>query len=759
MEAQARTAREPHALREEEPSAGADQLVRLPAGEADEPPRPQWGARILAALLALLALAWLAAALWPLAREGAYPDTVGGIAAAISFVSGPLILLAILWLIFGRSSRRETMRFRSAVRQLREENETLYRSLAAVGEKLAANRALLEEHGERLIALGEEAAGRLGQASEAIAETGAGLEQRTAALERAAASARDDMGALLDDLPAAEQRVGSLAERLRQTGLAAHEQAGALEAELSALLARGREADGIAGGAAQRLAANLAQIEGSLVRADERMEAAGTRLGEMVETAMEQASEAAEATRTLIDEQMSALLATIEQSRTALTGAGDEASRALGERLDAVARQVQSVAGDLAAQDAATESWLQRLANELRMLGERIADLGEKGATSAAELQERVEASRSGIAELSRELADSRARAQNYIGEAEEIGAALEAVTSRLNEEVSAALANVRRQADEARSSAETAVPFVEALDAASDHSAARLAELEEGLARKHKLLEALLDRIEKGVGEADAELVRLAESLDANETRAATLADVSAPRIREALAGIREAAEQAAQEARKAVLEAIPDSAAALAKAGEEAFARTVDAQVARQIADIEAAAERLTEIGQQAAERLAKHMLSMNETGAALEEHIEKARAEREAREGDAMSRRVALLIESLNSTAIDVAKILSNEVTDSAWAAYLKGDRGVFTRRAVRLLDSGEAREIAQHYEEDREFRDNVNRYIHDFEAMLRRILAERDGSPLAVTMLSSDMGKLYVALAQAIERLRS
>jgi hypothetical protein len=39
------------------------------------------------------------------------------------------------------------------------------------------------------------------------------------------------------------------------------------------------------------------------------------------------------------------------------------------------------------------------------------------------------------------------------------------------------------------------------------------------------------------------------------------------------------------------------------------------------------------------------------------------------------------------------------------------------------------------------------------------MLRNILATRDGTPLSVTLLSSDTGKLYVALAQAIERLRS
>jgi len=76
----------------------------------------------------------------------------------------------------------------------------------------------------------------------------------------------------------------------------------------------------------------------------------------------------------------------------------------------------------------------------------------------------------------------------------------------------------------------------------------------------------------------------------------------------------------------------------------------------------------------------------------------------------------------------------------------------------RRAVKLLESGEAREILRHYGEEPEFRDQVNRYVHDFEAMLRRILADRDGTALGVTLLSSDMGKLYVALAQAIERIR-
>jgi hypothetical protein len=140
-------------------------------------------------------------------------------------------------------------------------------------------------------------------------------------------------------------------------------------------------------------------------------------------------------------------------------------------------------------------------------------------------------------------------------------------------------------------------------------------------------------------------------------------------------------------------------------------------------------------------------------------LEQRIAQAHGSFAGIDDEGFTRRMALLTESLNSAAIDVAKILSNDVTDTSWAAYLKGDRGVFTRRAVRLLDSGEVKAVGAHYDDDAEFRENVNRYIHDFEAMMRVLLSTRDGNAIGVTILSSDVGKLYVALAQAIERLRS
>ncbi|KAJ8134737.1 hypothetical protein OY671_012050, partial [Metschnikowia pulcherrima] len=103
-------------------------------------------------------------------------------------------------------------------------------------------------------------------------------------------------------------------------------------------------------------------------------------------------------------------------------------------------------------------------------------------------------------------------------------------------------------------------------------------------------------------------------------------------------------------------------------------------------------------------------------------------------------------------------DIAKASSTDVSETAWAAYLRGDRGIFTRRAVSSIDNGQAKAIQNHYERNRDFRENVNHYIHDFEAMSRQLSSTRDGNASGVTSSSSDMGKLYVASAQGIERSR-
>ena len=189
------------------------------------------------------------------------------------------------------------------------------------------------------------------------------------------------------------------------------------------------------------------------------------------------------------------------------------------------------------------------------------------------------------------------------------------------------------------------------------------------------------------------------------------------------------------------------------------DAIERAMRLQVAEISGKLEQAAARAAGISREAASQMREQLAKVNDLVGDLETRVDQARARAEERVDDDFARRVALITEALNSNAIDIAKALDTDVSDTAWSAYLRGDRGIFTRRAVRLLDPPEARGIMQLYQNDRDFREYVSHYIHDFEAMLRQLLSTRDGHALGVTLLSSDMGKLYVVLAQAIERLRN
>ena len=189
------------------------------------------------------------------------------------------------------------------------------------------------------------------------------------------------------------------------------------------------------------------------------------------------------------------------------------------------------------------------------------------------------------------------------------------------------------------------------------------------------------------------------------------------------------------------------------------EVLERALRNEAAATLGKLEQSAAHASGVGREAAIQLRDQLVKVNELTGNLEQRVMHARELAEEQVNNDFARRMALITDSLNSAAIDITGALADEVADTAWEAYLKGDRGIFTRRAVRLIDNGTAKDIAALYSADETFKANVSRYIHDFEALLRQTLSTRDGHVLSVTMLGSDMGKLYVALAQAIQRLRT
>jgi chromosome segregation ATPase len=249
-----------------------------------------------------------------------------------------------------------------------------------------------------------------------------------------------------------------------------------------------------------------------------------------------------------------------------------------------------------------------------------------------------------------------------------------------------------------------------------------------------------VFDTLERRIAEANkahaAELAALQGSLEEIATRSEALAQAARGSIGDALEGMTDRFAE--------------DSAEAIGRAMREHAETT--------IAELEASARRAGDTARESALQLRDQLAAVNELAGNLEHRVAHARRRAEEQVDNDFARRMALITESLNSSAIDISKAFDNEVTDTAWSSYLRGDRGIFTRRAVRLLDNQQARDVSEIYRADTDFRETVNRYIHDFEAMLRSVLSTRDGHALGVTLLSSDPGKLYVALAQAIDRLR-
>lgn len=270
--------------------------------------------------------------------------------------------------------------------------------------------------------------------------------------------------------------------------------------------------------------------------------------------------------------------------------------------------------------------------------------------------------------------------------------------------------------------------------------------------------LDALRSRLSGTVTEQRAALALLRDELAATGDQNRSLAASIAGELATAIAQLKSTSQsllddlETGQSTRiAAIAERIGDESAA-------AIDRAVEARAGEVVARLDEATAKSGDAARAAIAQLRDQLARVHELTTNLETRAARAREQVEEQVDNDFARRMALITESLNSHSIDIAKALSTEVTDTAWASYLKGDRGVFTRRAVRLIDNGEARQISQLYEDDHEFRDHVSRYIHDFEAMLRTMLSTRDGHALGVTLLSSDMGKLYVALAQAIQRLR-
>jgi len=727
--------------------------------ESQAEERGSGGRQVLGTGLSILAALWVGYVAWSAGRTLAgQPLTSPALAQWLALATGPLALMGLVWLMFGRTRRKEAEQFTRSVVTMRTEARSLEALLQVLSQRISDSRTELTMISQHLMQLGDQASGKFAGLTKEFDASTEKLARHSEALDRAAESARNDIGVLLTDLPQAEAAARSVAEHIRAVGTESAAKASAFDAQVQSLSARTQDADRLMSEATERLAARLAEIDLASAAAHGKVTEAEGSFLHVLDGLLDRSSVSLQEIRSGIDAQAAAVAALVEQASAGLGKAGADSAEALTTNINQATGALANLSSQVAEQERTSQRMIAEIDRGLALIDDRFTELASHGDERANRFLESLTRARTELDALSEQATNQ----DGAIGSLAEQTATLRETIGRIAEEirenVGSAISEAHGNTEQLVESARGVKPELEWLRDAAVEANDRMTATAAHIGEQQDRFTALLASVDDGVDAAQAKLTELTAAIAQAQNEAGLLTAETGPSLVSALVQVKEAAGHAAERAREAIEAVIPESAGKLSDETRAALERVVRESVEERLREVETVATRAVEAARTASDRLTQQMLSIGQSAAALERHIEDTTKEQREKDSEAFARRVSLLIDSMHSAAIDVGKILSDEIDDRAWDSYLKGNRGVFTRRAVKLLDGSETRPIRAQYETDPEFQRSVNRYVHDFEAMLRRVLAERDGGAIAVTLMSSDMGKLYAALAQALERRR-
>ncbi len=481
---------------------------------------------------------------------------------------------------------------------------------------------------------------------------------------------------------------------------------------------------------AQALQAALAELETSLAAASAGVKALAASAGTESKGLVAQSRKLAES---------AAIIAQGSSTATATAGQLATSLPALSGALDTLRAGLGSLAEDAGVQLRAVEAMLGRVATE-------NADATTRADASLAQLVNQF----SRLDEVSRASTDAMAK-RAYALDAAVDGvlarsdSALVTVESRLGTLLSQIEAGLETGTGQlGRIGDESARRFVQRLDTLT--TAARALE---SILAGH---DAITERLAARLAESEATGMRMAEPIaglaEAGSTLATSL-DLSLAAASDSLAGLLEATDGVRTQA-----EDIATGEARLQALVARLEIGLADAGLG--LAALEAAARAAGTAGEDAAGRIEAPLSAILAAITETQGRLDTIETRLVTRERDTTARDADALLSALGVHVGDLARLLDLPVPESQWAAWLKGDRSVLPRTVLALLNEDQQRLIARHLAYDPQFRTLAQHFLDRFEALITRLLGDRDGDALAATMLTSDLGKLYVRLGEAAGR---
>ena len=607
--------------------------------------------------------------------------------------------------------------------------------------------------------------GVLDRSAEAFASIGETLAAQARSVEQMVAGARTQLdsfgtegtrviGQRLDVLlGAANQLKGQFAEQLQmsdQLRISAIDGIADIETRLEALRA-----------------AQTAAASELVAQTDETSRGFEQRLAAMAER--QRAADAEQQKR--LSDGLAALEAQLAEFRDRQSEAAARMHETLGQAIGEVEARLEGLKARQAELGSDMEAEAGRMVAgvELR-LGELRVRQQELAASMAAEAAASLDQVESRFVDLGARAAQSHAQTVEILGRTmSAIGGLGEALEGR-----QAAIEELEQRIG-------TLQPAFDAFAGSADSRLPQLAGGFESLSDRGRAvsdqLDALADRIESQVAllrdssaafERDHEaVVALSRTLAGEfETARGLISDIHGTTEQTALAAaarmvdnvmqVRAAVNSTASEIQSLLSSVVSEAQAALDDFATNKAEAAFGAPIRLQIASLEDASLKAADAASAASERLTTRLVELMRVISETEARVDEVDTRMDIRARDTLAARSIRLLESLNTASVDVARLLAVDVGDSAWKRYLEGDKSLFARTTVRLADKDTARKIARHYQHDEAFREEASRYLDQFEQLIRRVLKDPDGESFALVLLSSDIGKLYVMIAEAVGR---
>lgn len=715
--------------------------------------------RLAPTALILLGLGWTMFAAFAATDGFVRVPALANWASLVATIAMPLTLLAVLWMALLRSGRSEQARFARVAAALRDENLALNQSMRALADHLADAQRQLAEQARTVQQLGLDTVTRLNESSDKLATNASVIANAHDQLARSGDVAMQRMDGLLAGLPRIDDVAQRLAVNFREAGLVAHQQGANLEAKLAALSEEAGKAAQTSEASAASLSETIDALQQQAKEAEAGLTAVSTQATEAHGLALAQMTQASATARDDLKSTIATVAGQMDGSWRQFRDSVDAAAAQLDARLAAARGASDAMGAQLTAHGDASEALAARIKDHVAEVGQQLEILDVSVSASTGVIGRAIDDTKGQLTAFMTEVQSGNGSTHQLITQAESLLLALDAVTRELDETLPHALDRMTSHGKTTQTALAQMKPMLEASELVAQSTLSHVNAVKSTLqANEDKMSEhaesqqALAERLRASLADADTALARLRSGAD-------EFAEQGGARMIATLGEVRVTADAAAEEARQTLEKLVEGAREAMQATATDAIDAAFKTEIMAQLTAIEEASQRAVEAANGAADRLMRQLITIMDTSASVEQRAIEAEQAIAASDRDSLAKQVGVLTEALKSTAIDMTKILSSEVSDTAWDAYLKGDRGVFSRRAVKLVENSEAKEILRLYQNDDSFHASVNQFIHDFEAMLRLLIGARDGSAISVTLLSSDIGKLYVALAQAIDRLRN